>query len=210
MRFHLSIALSLLISLILTSAPYKIAFTQASNGILAGTVKDPNNAVVPKAQVFVRNETTGETRETTTDGQGRFKVEALVLGNYKVSIKQDGFKTAERSVAIEQGKTTSVEVKLEIAETRAEITVPTKGSISPNTSPHYRALRDGDIAETYEVTGLTLKRDVGVIKLNSGRISFLTPVLGKVAMGVFTGDGEFTLTPILDIDKRYLKLITDR
>src|SRR5512145_91740 len=87
---------------------------------------------------------------------------------------------------------------------------PQQGAITPNGDQNYRALRDGEIAATYEVTDLTLKRDVGAITLRSGRVSFLPPVLGKVAVGVFTGDGEFTLTPFIDIEKRYLKLITER
>jgi hypothetical protein len=87
---------------------------------------------------------------------------------------------------------------------------PQQGAITPNGDQNYRALRDGEIAAAYEVTDLTLKRDVGAITLRSGRVSFLPPVLGKVAVGVFTGDGEFTLTPFIDIEKRYLKLATER
>src|SRR5215813_989785 len=180
------------------------------SGMINGTVKDPNGAVVAGAQVTVRNEATREARDAVTDNQGRFKVEGLAPGGYKITINRDGFKTAERAVSIESGKIATVETKLELAETRAEITVPTKGSITPNVDPNYRALRDGDFAETYEVTNLTLKRDVGAITLRSGRVGFLAPVLGKVAIGVFTGDGEFTLTPFIDIEKRYLRLLTGK
>ena len=178
--------------------------------MINGTVKDPNGAVVAGARVTVRNEATGDTRDAVTDNQGRFKVEGLASGSYKITINRDGFKIAERAVTVESGKTATVETKLEIAETRAEVTVGSKGSITPNADPNYRALRDGDLAETYEVTNLTLKRDVGAITLRSGRVSFLPPVLGRQAIGVFTGDGEFTLTPLLDIEKRYLKLLTEK
>lgn len=178
--------------------------------MISGTVKDPNGAVVAGAQVTVRNEATGETRNAVTDNQGRFKVEGLAPGGYKISINRDGFKTAELAVSMESGKPATVETKLEIVEARSGVNVPTKGAITPNADPNYRALRDGDFAETYEVTNLTLKRDVGAITLRSGRVSFLPPVLGKVTIGVFTGDGEFTLTPLIDIEKRYLKLITEQ
>jgi Carboxypeptidase regulatory-like domain/Peptidase family M1 domain len=180
------------------------------SGIINGTVKDPKGAVVAGAQVIVRNDATGDTRDAVTDNQGRFKVEGIASGGYKITIKRDGFKTSEQAVTIESDKTATVEIKLEITETRAEVTVTSKGSITPNADPNYRALRDGELAETYEVINLTLKRDVGSITLRSGRVSFLPPVLGKVAIGVFTGDGEFTLTPLLDIEKRYLKLITEK
>src|SRR5262245_30755900 len=187
-----------------------VSSQSGQSGTITGTVKDPNGAVVAGAQVTVRSEATGATRDAVTDNQGQFKVDELASGAYKVTVKRDGFKIAERDLNIESGKTAAVEIKLEIAELRAETIVPTKGSITPNADPNYRALRDGDFAETYEVTNLTLKRDVGAITLRSGRVSFLAPVLGKVAIGVFTGDGEFTLTPIIDIEKRYLKQITEK
>ena len=62
-----------------------------------------------------------------------------------------------------------------------QINVGAKGSITANSEPNYRVLRNGDFAESYEVSGLTLKRDVATFTLKSGRVSFLAPVLGKVA-----------------------------
>jgi hypothetical protein len=185
-----------------------VVSSQSQTGVINGTVKDPNGAVVAGAQIVIRNEATGETRNTVTDNQGRFKVEGLAPGGYKVLTNRAGFKPTEQAISLEGGKIATVEIKLEIVETRAEITVPTKGAISPNAERNYRALRDADFTETYEVSNLTLKRDVGVITLRSGKVGFLAPVLGKVAIGVFTGDGEFTLTPFIHPEKRYLKLMT--
>jgi carboxypeptidase family protein/peptidase M1-like protein len=202
------IAISLLFSFSFISLG--IVSSQSQTGIISGSVKDPNGAAVTGAQITVRNEATGETRNTVTNNQGQFKVDGLTPGGYKITINQPGFKTTERAVSIEGGKTATVETKLEIAETRAEITVPTKGSITPNADPNYRALREGDFAETWEVTNLTLKRDIGSITLRSGRVGFLSPVIGKVAVGVFVGDGEFALTPVISLEKRYLKLITNK
>src|SRR6266545_3041382 len=77
-----------------------------------------------------------------------------------------------------------------------------------NSDPNYRALRDGKPDKTYTVSNLTLKRDVATIKLNSGRISFVTPVLGRIVIGVFVGEGEFTLDPFLAVERNRLKLAT--
>ncbi len=201
------------IALLFTSALLSLNVTSSQSsqsGAINGTVKDPNGAVVAGAQVAIRHEATGETRDAVTDNRGQFKVEGLATGGYKITVNRDGFKTAERVVAVESGKTATVEIKLEITETRAEIAVAAKGTITPNADTNYRALRDGDFAETYEVTNLTLKRDVGAITLRSGRVSFLPPILGRVAIGVFIGDGEFTLIPFIDIEKRYLKLLTEK
>jgi hypothetical protein len=77
-----------------------------------------------------------------------------------------------------------------------------------NSDPNYRALRDGKLDKTFTVSNLTLKRDVATIKLNSGRISFVTPVLNRNAIGVFVGEGEFTLDPFLAVERNRLKLAT--
>src|SRR5262249_22130564 len=57
---------------------------------------------------------------------------------------------------------------------------------------------------------LTLTRDVGTLTFKSGRISFLTPVEGRVVKAVFVGDGEFLLKPALGIERDYIHLITDK
>src|SRR5207244_2849989 len=62
-------------------------------------------------------------------------------------------------------------------------------------------------AESYSVSNLTLKRDVGTLTLRSGKISFLAPVLNRTVAAVFVGDGEFTLTPAIVIERGYLNSI---
>ncbi|MBO0797722.1 MAG: carboxypeptidase regulatory-like domain-containing protein, partial [Blastocatellia bacterium] len=204
---QLIVALTLLLG---SSLIPTIVFTQSQVGSISGTVKDQNGAVVPNAAISIRSESSGQVQSASTDGRGRFKVERLEPGSYRLSVTHAGFKTAERSLAVEGGKQVTIEIRLEIAETHAEVTVGAKGSLTPNTDPNYRALRDDEPEETYEVSELSLKRDVGMITFHSGHISFLPPVLGKVAIGVFTGDGEFTLTPAIVIEKNYLKLLTEQ
>ncbi|HZS03764.1 MAG TPA: carboxypeptidase regulatory-like domain-containing protein [Blastocatellia bacterium] len=179
-------------------------------GTVSGTVRDPNGAVVVGAPVTVRSEATGETRNATTSGQGAFKVEGLAPGSYVVSVARDGFKPAERKVTVEPSKTATLEIKLEVAETRAEVSVGAKGKVAPNAEPNYRALRDGTFTESYGVSNLTLKRDVGTLTLRSGKVSFLAPVLGRTVVAVFVGDGEFTLTPAIGIERGYLNSITGK
>ena len=179
-------------------------------GNLSGSVKDPKGAFVVGAQITVRNETTNETKSATTDVQGKFSITDLAAGNYVITITRDGFKPSEQKVLIEAKRTTTQEVKLDIAEVRGEVTTSAVGTIKPNTDPNYRALRDGKLGETYTVTNLTLKRDVGTFTLKSGRISFLPPVLGRVAVGVFVGEGEFALEPALYIERDYLKMVTEK
>lgn len=77
-----------------------------------------------------------------------------------------------------------------------------------NSDPNYRTLRDCKLDKTFTVSNLTLKRDVATIKLNSGRISFITPILDRVPIGVFVGEGEFTFDPYLPVERNRLKVAT--
>src|SRR5262249_46078021 len=71
--------------------------------------------------------------------------------------------------------------------------------------PNYRQLRDSEPAETYLTENITLKRDAGVITLKTGTISFTPAVLGRVTVGVFVGEGEFTLKPVHWTETNHLK-----
>jgi hypothetical protein len=205
MKRSLSISLILVCLLSTSSAAFV-----SSAGILNGTIKDPRGAVIVGAQISVRNDTTGESRDTTTDAAGRFKIEGLAPGSYKVTVSSPGFKTAESQVVIEDTRTVAVEIKLEVAGVRTEIAVPGKGGVAANSDPNYRALRDSASFESFTVSNLSLKQDVGILNLHSGSVSFLPPVMGRVAMAVFVGRGEFTLTPTLTLEKDYLRLITEK
>ena len=62
-----------------------------STGI-AGTVMDPNGAVIPGASISIRNESTGQTFSTNTGDNGYFTRAGLPSGNYTVTASASGFK----------------------------------------------------------------------------------------------------------------------
>ncbi len=79
----------------------------------------------------------------------------------------------------------------------------------PNTDATYQQLRSiGLSTEAAAASNLVLKRDAGTFTFRSGAFHFLAPVNGKVTGAVFVGDGSFTLTPPLDVEKRNLMLLT--
>lgn len=86
---------ALLIALV-ASGPV-LAQTEATTGVITGTVRDSSAGVLPAVAVQVRNLETGLTREFVTDGNGRYRARLLPLGNYRVTASLSGFATLNRS-----------------------------------------------------------------------------------------------------------------
>jgi Carboxypeptidase regulatory-like domain len=176
---------------------------------LTGIVKDPSGAAALHAVISARHESSGETKRAESDADGRFSLE-LAPGVYQIEIALAGFATVERRVMVANAKNESLEIKLELAATRTEVNVRDTSGEMANGDPNYRALREAQTAESFAVHDLVLRRDLGTLTLKSGVISFVRPVLGRVTMAAFRGDGEFTLAPVHPLERQHLRLITDR
>jgi hypothetical protein len=102
---------SILISLFL-SAPLR---SQTRTASLAGIIKDPTGAVIPGASVTLSRP--GEAQRTTTsDGQGRYELRAVLPGVYRLVAAADGFSVADiATVRLESGRTLTMEIELDVA-----------------------------------------------------------------------------------------------
>jgi len=66
-------------------------------GTLSGTITDPSAAVIPNAQVAIKNVATGVTRTVTTNADGIYTAPNLLPGNYQVTVSAAGFATEVRT-----------------------------------------------------------------------------------------------------------------
>jgi hypothetical protein len=64
-------------------------FAQTSS--ITGTVSDPTGAVIPGATITIVNLATGAERSATADDQGRYTMQQLTPGAYKLTAKATGF-----------------------------------------------------------------------------------------------------------------------
>ncbi len=91
------------------------AVAQQGTTEVRGRVLDPQGAMLPGVTVTVRNQDTGMFRETISGQDGTFIVGGIVPGRYELSAELQGFKKfLRRGVELEIGKTTSVDVPLEV------------------------------------------------------------------------------------------------
>ena len=111
-------------------------------GSLSGVVTDVNGAVLPGVTVTVRDPQTGLQRVVSTNGEGRWTVPALPVGDYEVTYEMAGFKKLVRErVSVEAAVPRTLEDRLEVGEVGAAITVTENASLlTPDTAATFRQL----------------------------------------------------------------------
>jgi hypothetical protein len=107
-------------------AMVSLAHAQVPTSTLTGMVTDPNNAVIVGAHVKATNTAQSLSREVLTNSSGVFAITDLPPGTYDVKIEQSGFAINERdAVALETGRTTTVDAKLQVASAGTTVNVST-------------------------------------------------------------------------------------
>jgi len=82
--------LLMLVALVITN---QSGYAQTDQGRIVGTVRDQNGALVPGANVVVKNDRTGEKRTATANGEGIYIVPALRASQYTIQVDAQNFAT---------------------------------------------------------------------------------------------------------------------
>src|ERR1700689_4764891 len=69
---------------------------QTVSGNILGVVQDQQGALVANANVTAHNLGTGAVRETTTEGNGTYRIDSVPAGSYEVTAAIGGFRTEVR------------------------------------------------------------------------------------------------------------------
>src|SRR4051812_25776290 len=90
---------------------------QSGSSTIAGLIKDPSGAAIAAAKVNVVNEDTNISVSTVSNGDGLYRVGALVPGHYRVEVDFAGFQTSiQTSLVLEVGQTLAVDVTLDVGK----------------------------------------------------------------------------------------------
>ncbi len=112
------------------------AQSQATTGVIEGTVSDESGGRLPGVTVTLTNLATNFQQVQITDGTGRFRGVLLPLGPYEVRASLDGFKTLVRDgIQLTLGATLKLSLILHVGEIEQEILVTAEAPLVDTTDP---------------------------------------------------------------------------
>ncbi len=140
------------------------AQSQATTGVIRGTVTDPSGTAVAGASVVLHETQTGFQRQVTTNERGIFVAPLMPLGTYDVTARAVGFSEARRTgVRLGVGETVNLNLPLAAVQLQAVVVEATQS-----------------VVEATKVENSTRLPDAAVSRLpNNGRnylnLTLLTP-----------------------------------
>jgi hypothetical protein len=100
------------------------AHAQQGVGELRGEVKDVQGAVMPGVAIVARDQNSGIYRETVSGADGSFFLAQMRPGVYEITAELQGFKKyLRRDFRVEVGRTSALEIALEVGALEESITV---------------------------------------------------------------------------------------
>ncbi|MGB9402050.1 MAG: TonB-dependent receptor [Candidatus Acidiferrales bacterium] len=142
----------ILVSIIFLVMTAGVAFAQSNAGEIAGSVHDPQGAVVPGAAITITNAATGLTRNATTADNGLFRFPALPAGTYALSAEKSGFAAAKlERIEVLVDEIATVDVALALAQSTQTVTVESSVTLTDTETAHL-----GGVINEAQVTTLPL------------------------------------------------------
>src|SRR5215213_10196728 len=148
----------------------------STTGNITGTVRDPQGASVPKAEVTVTEEKTGVTRTVTATDDGFYNVTSLLPGIYSISTAPAGFKkTIQTGVEVHVNENKTVNLELQVGQVTETVTVTSEAS--------------GVELRTGEVSSLISEKQVTELPLNGRNYAQLALMVPGVSPVTQSGAG---------------------
>jgi hypothetical protein len=139
---------------------------QSTQGGLVGTIRDEKGAEISGAKVRVTNVGTGLQRETTTTGNGFYRVLALPTGTYEITAEAQGFATTTaKDIQVGVDQTRTLDLALRVSARAETVTVQANAELTQTENTKL-----GEIIDNRKVEDLPLNgRDFAQLaRLNPG------------------------------------------
>lgn len=152
-----------------------LAHGQEFRGTISGAVTDPSGAVIPGAQVVVKEIHTGTVNRTKSDAAGQYVVPFLLPGDYTVTATAQGFETLTRSgVTLESQAHPIVNLGMKVGNTGETVEVTAQAPLLDQTNASV-----GQVISTESVADLPVngRTPTTLTELSVGVITTAAPQL---------------------------------
>lgn len=113
----------LLVAALIFLSPASI-YAQVAGATLTGTVTDPSGAVIPNANIAIKNEATGVVVSVLTNSDGRYSAPNLIPDRYDVTTTAHGFQTqTQTGITLTVGATQTFNITLPVGQSTQKVTV---------------------------------------------------------------------------------------
>ena len=109
-----------------SAAAAQTSLTLAS---ITGRVVDASDAPLPGAAVAAVHAESNLTRTAVTDGEGRYSLPSLPVGDYRITAEFSGFKPFTRTFTLSIGQAVTIPIVLVLADVTETITVAAEAPI---------------------------------------------------------------------------------
>lgn len=138
-------------------------FAQTSTGSISGLVEDESGAVVPGANVIIKNVETGISRAAVTDAAGRYRVPGLIPDHYEVQVTSEGFETAIRKgLQLTVGSDLEINIVLKVGQVSQTTVVTAEASLVETMTGTLSGLVDDKAVRDLPLNGRSFDQLIGL------------------------------------------------
>jgi hypothetical protein len=164
-------------------------------GQLVGIVRDSSSAVIQDAAVSVVSTDTGIRRSARSNGDGLYAVSSLPPGNYKVTVRKQGFHTVARlGIVVQATESARVDFTMQIGSMHEVITVEAAAPLINTEDAASGVIMTRTETEQLPLNGRGLQ---GLLEFAPGVLA--TPATAGEA-GQFTANGQRPSTNYFTVD----------
>src|SRR3977135_1834089 len=126
--------------LVILLIPFAVS-AQVSGGTVSGKVTDSTGALIPGAQVAIRNTATGVTTNLVANEEGVYRASNLLPGDYQIPGSAPKFTSfLQKGVALTVGADLTIDLKLTAGAVTASIMISDQAPTVDTTTPTISAV----------------------------------------------------------------------
>src|ERR1700728_320160 len=171
-------------------------------GGISGTVRDPQGAVVPDANVQLRNVQTGVIQTIVSDSAGFYSFPAVDVGTYEIAFNKAGFaEFRETNLIINVDTSLQVDANLQVGSSQEHVTVTaTAARVDTETN------QIGEVIGEKEMTDLPLngRAFTDLLALQPGVVPISTSQYGDLLPANYLNNGLLSMGGARDVNSGFM------